>query len=52
MIVVRDFSWNVFAMTGDVDAYLLYKQAGGGDANEALIDGDEPEEDETDLINF
>ncbi|MBN3525918.1 YqzL family protein [Paenibacillus apiarius] len=25
---MRDFSWNVFAMTGDVDAYLLYKQAG------------------------
>ncbi|MBD8496720.1 YqzL family protein [Paenibacillus arenosi] len=22
---MRDFSWNVFAMTGDVDAYLLYK---------------------------
>ncbi|WP_195572701.1 YqzL family protein [Paenibacillus sp. 1001270B_150601_E10] len=21
---MRDFSWNVFAMTGDVDAYLLY----------------------------
>lgn len=25
---MRDFSWNVFAKTGDVDAYLLYKQAG------------------------
>ncbi|WP_019422489.1 YqzL family protein [Paenibacillus sp. OSY-SE] len=25
---MRDFSWNVFAMTGDVDAYLLYRQAG------------------------
>ncbi|NMM51506.1 YqzL family protein [Paenibacillus aquistagni] len=21
---MRDFSWNVFAMTGDVDAYILY----------------------------
>jgi hypothetical protein len=52
MIVVRDFSWNVFTMTGDVDAYLLYKQTGEGDAIEAAIDGDEPEEDDTDLINF
>ncbi|WP_410514473.1 YqzL family protein [Paenibacillus sp. BR2-3] len=25
---MRDFSWKYFAMTGDVDAYLLYKQAG------------------------
>lgn len=22
---MRDFSWKYFAMTGDVDAYLLYK---------------------------
>lgn len=25
---MRDFSWKYFAMTGDVDAYLLYKVAG------------------------
>jgi hypothetical protein len=25
---MRDFSWKYFAMTGDVDAYLLFKQAG------------------------
>ncbi|WP_082708224.1 YqzL family protein [Paenibacillus sp. DMB5] len=25
---MRDFSWKYFAMTGDVDAYLLYRQAG------------------------
>ncbi|WP_074103299.1 YqzL family protein [Paenibacillus sp. P3E] len=24
---MRDFSWKYFAMTGDVDAYLLYKEA-------------------------
>lgn len=23
---MRDFSWNYFSMTGDVDAYLLFKQ--------------------------
>lgn len=22
---MRDFSWNVFTATGDIDAYLLYK---------------------------
>ncbi|GIP48212.1 YqzL family protein [Paenibacillus sp. DXFW5] len=26
---MRDFSWKYFAMTGDVDAYLLYKEASG-----------------------
>lgn len=26
---MRDFSWKYFAMTGDVDAYLLYKESGG-----------------------
>ncbi|WP_081755042.1 YqzL family protein [Paenibacillus durus] len=25
---MRDFSWKYFAMTGDVDAYLLYRAAG------------------------
>ncbi|WP_150266361.1 YqzL family protein [Paenibacillus tepidiphilus] len=24
---MRDFSWKYFAMTGDVDAYLLYKES-------------------------
>ncbi len=24
---MRDFSWTYFAKTGDVDAYLLYKEA-------------------------
>lgn len=23
---MRDFSWNYFAMTGDIESYLLYKQ--------------------------
>ena len=26
---MRDLSWKVFAMTGDVDAYLLYKEMSG-----------------------
>ncbi|MWV45276.1 YqzL family protein [Paenibacillus sp. HJL G12] len=26
---MRDFSWKYFAMTGDVDAYMLYKEHGG-----------------------
>lgn len=24
---MREFSWKVFTMTGDVDAYMLYKES-------------------------
>lgn len=27
---MRDFSWKYFAMTGDVDAYLLYRESAAG----------------------
>lgn len=33
---MRDFTWNYFSMTGDVNAYLLYK--------EMLTDDGAPEE--------
>jgi len=26
MVVVRDFSWDYFAATGEIDAYLLLKE--------------------------
>lgn len=26
MVQMRDFTWNYFSMTGDVNAYLLYKE--------------------------
>ncbi len=26
---MRDFSWKYFAITGDIDAYLLYKEICG-----------------------
>ncbi|MDR0268975.1 YqzL family protein [Paenibacillus sp.] len=32
---MRDFSWKYFAMTGDVDAYLLYREYGGKAMTEA-----------------
>ncbi|RAV21750.1 YqzL family protein [Paenibacillus contaminans] len=35
---MRDFSWNYFSMTGDVDAYLLYKQV-----DDRQEEGEEPE---------
>jgi len=35
---MRDFSWNYFSMTGDVDAYLLYKQV-----DERQEEDEEPE---------
>lgn len=48
---MRDFSWKYFSMTGDVDAYLLYKEITGQDDEEA-----EPEElaaaaESVDLLN-
>lgn len=46
---MRDFSWKYFAMTGDVDAYMLYKEAGTESqeesaASEELIDQQEMED--------
>ncbi|WP_110932132.1 YqzL family protein [Paenibacillus bouchesdurhonensis] len=32
---MRDFSWKYFAMTGDVDAYMLYKESGSDSSGEA-----------------
>lgn len=42
---MRDFSWNVFAITGDIEAYLLFKQA------ESLDNGD-PSQEEEECIEF
>lgn len=39
---MREFSWSVFAVTGNIEAYLLYKECYGSEC-----DDDEPlEEDE------
>ncbi|WP_088832938.1 YqzL family protein [Paenibacillus tyrfis] len=37
---MKDFSWKYFSMTGDVDAYLLYKEVNTRD------DEAEPEEED------
>jgi hypothetical protein len=29
MLRMRDFTWEYFSQTGDLDAYLLYKQVSG-----------------------
>jgi hypothetical protein len=34
---MRDFTWNYFSMTGDVDAYLLYKEM-----NKEELDQEDP----------
>lgn len=31
---MREFSWNVFAATGNIEAYLLYKECYGSDCQE------------------
>jgi hypothetical protein len=44
---MRDFTWNYFSMTGDVDAYLLYKEICTDEIeendphNDSLIEWDE-----------
>jgi len=43
---MRSFSWKVFALTGDVDAYLLYKAFNRPYDNRDLEDESEEEEPE------
>jgi|HigsolmetaAR204D_1030405.scaffolds.fasta_scaffold00004_75 hypothetical protein len=46
---MREFSWKVFTMTGDVDAYMLYKESQRDDWNEhgvERLDEETPEENE------
>ncbi|TDF96727.1 YqzL family protein [Paenibacillus piri] len=43
---MRDFSWKYFSITGDVDAYLLYKEI----AAPAEEDDPEEEAEEDDVI--
>ncbi|WP_202080674.1 YqzL family protein [Caldalkalibacillus salinus] len=31
---MRDYSWNVFSTTGNVEAYLLYKECTGTDCQD------------------
>lgn len=38
---MRDFSWKYFAITGDVDAYLLYKEANGTVSEEEVAAAEE-----------
>ncbi|CAH0119610.1 MULTISPECIES: YqzL family protein [unclassified Paenibacillus] len=44
---MRDFVWNYFARTGDVDAYMLYKEMNGRDDAESLESNMEQVPDET-----
>ncbi|WNS43781.1 YqzL family protein [Paenibacillus sp. MMS20-IR301] len=38
---MRNFSWKYFAMTGDVDAYLLYREAGNSPEGSELVPAEE-----------
>ncbi|MCQ6558319.1 YqzL family protein [Paenibacillus mendelii] len=38
---MRDFSWKYFTLTGDVDAFLLYKEMDQMAASDTMQDGDE-----------
>jgi len=47
---VRDFTWQVFTQTGDIEAYLLYKEIHGlgelGVEHESIVDEDNPLDEE------
>ena len=43
---MRDFTWNYFSMTGDVDAYLLYKEINAEDNEPLTPDFNELDTDE------
>ena len=38
---MRDFSWKYFTMTGDVDAYMLFKEVGAPQETEVQEEPDE-----------
>lgn len=38
---MRNFSWKYFAMTGDVDAYLLYREAGNSPEGSVMLPAEE-----------
>lgn len=44
MIGLRDFSWRYFTLTGDIDAYLLYKKH-----EQMIADRRQPDVEEDDL---
>lgn len=43
---MREFSWSVFAVTGNIEAYLLYKECHGSECEDGdeLLEEDEQEE--------
>jgi len=47
---VRDFTWHVFTQTGDIEAYLLYKEMHNLGASE-LGNGAEHDEAEGDVAD-
>ncbi len=48
MNAMRDLSWNVFTITGDVDAYLLYKEFDETSRSEETENDDPGDEDRQD----
>lgn len=43
---MRDFSWKYFAMTGDVDAYLFYRETEAPAGDQGVLEDEEPEYEE------
>ncbi|WEK53043.1 MAG: YqzL family protein [Candidatus Cohnella colombiensis] len=36
---MRDFTWHVFKQTGDIEAYLLYREMNDSNVQEVVEDG-------------
>ncbi len=49
---MRTFSWEYFTLTGDVDAYLLYKDMHTIDMNQDIEDERIEEEEHQDASNY
>ncbi|AQZ45347.1 hypothetical protein B7C51_03965 [Paenibacillus larvae subsp. pulvifaciens] len=49
---LRSFSWNYFWLSGDVDAYLLFKEIAGSQEAESPREASEERNDEQALESF
>lgn len=49
---MKKFSWNVFAATGDIEAYLLYKEAENIESDEGYPSVDKREDEQMEQVEI
>jgi YqzL-like protein len=52
MVHMRNFSWNYFWATGDLDAYMLYKEVTSSDPNQIDDQDDDGFDLESETMSF